>query len=162
MPDVRLAATGMDSCPASDEDTDDELESARRSSDAARTRLLPSTSRQLVRNTKRNIIGYFYIFMSVLVTSRSTVLFSIKVNCILNIVLLIACVFLCVNRQVGQSNRPTFRPGLEGGSSEDEASSGRGGASSSGIGHRRSAEGQVINPPVTGITPIFNVCCVCL
>lgn len=82
-------------------------------------------------------------------------------NCILNIVLLIACVFLCVNRQVGQSNRPTFRPGLEGGSSEDEASSGRGGASSSGIGHRRSAEGQVINPPVTGITPIFNVCCVC-
>ncbi|KAL3981235.1 OTU domain-containing protein 7 [Sarotherodon galilaeus] len=98
MPDVRLAATGMDSCPASDEDTEDELESARRSSDAARTRLLPSTSRQLV----------------------------------------------------GQSNRPTFRPGLEGGSSEDEASSGRGGASSSGIGHRRSAEGQVINPPVTG------------
>lgn len=63
MPDVRLAATGMDSCPASDEDTEDELESARRSSDSARTRLLPSTSRQLVRNTKRNIIGYFYIYM---------------------------------------------------------------------------------------------------
>lgn len=62
MPDVRLAATGMDSCPASDEDTEDELESARRSSDAARTRLLPSTSRQLVRNTKRNIIGYFLHF----------------------------------------------------------------------------------------------------
>ncbi|XP_030605186.1 centrosomal protein of 192 kDa [Archocentrus centrarchus] len=98
MPDVRLAATGMDSCPASDEDTEDELESARRSSNASRTRLLPSTSRQLV----------------------------------------------------GESNRPTFRPGLEGGSSEDEASSGRGGPSSSGIGHRRSAEGQVINPPVTG------------
>lgn len=111
---------------------------------------------------KEILSDIFYIFMCVLVTSRSTVLFSIKVNCILNIVLLIACVFLCVNRQVGQSNRPTFRPGLEGGSSEDEASSGRGGASSSGIGHRRSAEGQVINPPVTGITPIFNVCCVCL
>lgn len=63
MPDVRLAATGMDSCPASDEDTEDELESTRRSSDAARTLLLPSTSRQLVRNTKRNIIGYFYIYM---------------------------------------------------------------------------------------------------
>ncbi|XP_041648930.1 centrosomal protein of 192 kDa isoform X2 [Cheilinus undulatus] len=98
MPDVRLAATGMDSCPASDEDTEDELESARRNSNAARTRLLPSTSRQLV----------------------------------------------------GESNRPSFRPGLEGGSSDDEASSGRGGQSLSGIEHRRSAEGQVINPPVTG------------
>lgn len=50
MPDVRLAATGMDSCPASDEDTEDELESARRTSNAARSHLLPSTSRQLVRN----------------------------------------------------------------------------------------------------------------
>lgn len=49
MPDVRLAATGMDSCPASDEDTEDELEPARRSRDAGRIRLLPSTSRQLVR-----------------------------------------------------------------------------------------------------------------
>ncbi|XP_035528184.1 centrosomal protein of 192 kDa [Morone saxatilis] len=98
MPDVRLAATGMDSCPASDEDTEDELESARRSSNTTRTRLLPSTSRQLV----------------------------------------------------GESNRPSFRPGLEGGSSDDEASSGRGGPSLSGIEHRRSAEGQVINPPVTG------------
>lgn len=49
MPDVRLAATGMDSCPASDEDTEDELESARRTSNAARSHLLPSTSRQLVR-----------------------------------------------------------------------------------------------------------------
>lgn len=52
MPDVRLAATGMDSCPASDEDTEDELESARRMSNAARSHLLPSTSRQLVRNDK--------------------------------------------------------------------------------------------------------------
>ena len=51
MPDVRLAATGMDSCPASDEDTEDELESVRRANNATRTRLLPSTSRQLVRNT---------------------------------------------------------------------------------------------------------------
>ncbi|KAM8869260.1 centrosomal protein of 192 kDa isoform 2-T6 [Spinachia spinachia] len=98
MPDVRLAATGMDSCPASDEDTEDELESITRSSSNTRTRLLPSTSRQLV----------------------------------------------------GESNRPSFRPGLEGGSSDDEASTGRGGPSQSGIGHRRSAEGQVINPPVTG------------
>ncbi|XP_077951721.1 centrosomal protein of 192 kDa isoform X3 [Gasterosteus aculeatus] len=98
MPDVRLAATGMDSCPASDEDTEDELESITRSSSNTRTRLLPSTSRQLV----------------------------------------------------GESNRPSFRPGLEGGSSDDEASSGRGGPSQSGIEHRRSAEGQVINPPVTG------------
>ncbi|XP_028281383.1 centrosomal protein of 192 kDa isoform X2 [Parambassis ranga] len=98
MPDVRLAATGMDSCPASDEDTEDELEPARRSSNAGRARLLPSTSRQLV----------------------------------------------------GESNRPSFRPGLEGGSSDDEASSSRGGPSLSGIEHRLSAEGQVINPPVTG------------
>lgn len=97
MPDVRLAATGMDSCPASDEDTEDELESARRTSNNSRT-LLPSTSRQLV----------------------------------------------------GESHRPSFRPGLEGGSSDDEVSSGRGGPSLSGIEHRRSAEGQVINPPVTG------------
>lgn len=52
--------------------------------------------------------------------------------------------------QVGESNRPSFRPGLEGGSSDDEVSSGRGGPSLSGIEHRRSAEGQVINPPVTG------------
>ncbi|XP_056290775.1 centrosomal protein of 192 kDa isoform X2 [Pseudoliparis swirei] len=98
MPDVRLAATGMDSCPASDEDTEEELESARSDGGGTRTRLLPSTSRQLV----------------------------------------------------GESNRPSFRPGLEGGSSDDEASSGRGGPSLSGIEHRRSAEGQVINPPVTG------------
>ncbi|KAM8735217.1 centrosomal protein of 192 kDa isoform 1-T3 [Acanthopagrus schlegelii] len=98
MPNVRLAATGMDSCPASDEDTEDELESATRTSNATRTRLLPSTSRQLV----------------------------------------------------GESHRPSFRPGLEGGSSDDEASSGRGGSSLSGIEYRRSAEGQVINPPVTG------------
>ncbi|KAK5892959.1 hypothetical protein CesoFtcFv8_013300 [Champsocephalus esox] len=98
MPDVRLAATGMDSCPASDEDTEDELESARRNGNATRTRLLPSTSRQLV----------------------------------------------------GESHRPSFRPGLEGGSSDDEASRGRGGPSPSGIEQRRSAEGQVLNPPVTG------------
>ncbi|XP_071324472.1 centrosomal protein of 192 kDa isoform X3 [Trachinotus anak] len=98
MPDVRLAATGMDSCPASDEDTEDELESARRNTSAVRTRLLPSTSRQLV----------------------------------------------------GESNRPSFRPGLEGGSSDDESFSARSGPSVSGIEHRRSAEGQVINPPVTG------------
>ncbi|KAG5857110.1 hypothetical protein ANANG_G00015080 [Anguilla anguilla] len=49
MPDVRLAATGMDSCPASDEeDTEDELEAARRLGSARPRFLLPSTSRQLV------------------------------------------------------------------------------------------------------------------
>lgn len=52
MPDVRLAATGMDSCPASDEDTEDELESARRNSSSSRVHLLPSTSRQLVREIR--------------------------------------------------------------------------------------------------------------
>ncbi|XP_075896846.1 centrosomal protein of 192 kDa isoform X3 [Nelusetta ayraudi] len=98
MPDVRLAATGMDSCPASDEDTEDELESARRNSSSSRVHLLPSTSRQLV----------------------------------------------------GESNRPSFRPGLEGGSSDDEESIGQRGPSLSGIEHRRSAEGQVINIPVAG------------
>uniref|UniRef100_A0A3B3D6E5 Centrosomal protein 192 n=1 Tax=Oryzias melastigma TaxID=30732 RepID=A0A3B3D6E5_ORYME len=99
MPNVRLAATGMDSCPASDEDTDDddEQKSPRRSS-SSRPRLLPSTSRQLV----------------------------------------------------GESHRPSFRPGLEGGSSDEEASSGRAAPSPSAIEHRRSAEGQVINPPITG------------
>ncbi|XP_019735583.1 centrosomal protein of 192 kDa isoform X1 [Hippocampus comes] len=98
MPVVRLAATGMDSYPASDEDTEDELESARQTSSSTRMKLLPSISRQLV----------------------------------------------------GESTHPSFRPGLEGGSSDDESSSGPGGPSVSGIEHRRSAEGQVINPPVTG------------
>ncbi|XP_061632219.1 centrosomal protein of 192 kDa isoform X9 [Phyllopteryx taeniolatus] len=98
MPVVRLAATGMDSCPASDEDTEDELESARQTSNSTKNKLLPSISRQLV----------------------------------------------------GESNHPSFRPGLEGGSSDDEWSSGLGGPSLSGIEHRRSAEGRVINPPVTG------------
>lgn len=60
MPDVRLAATGMDSCPASDEDTEDELESARRNSNTTRTRMLPSTSRQLVRNSTQHISNRFY------------------------------------------------------------------------------------------------------
>lgn len=59
-------------------------------------------------------------------------------------------VYMYMWLQVGESNRPSFRPGLEGGSSDDEASSSRGGPSLSGIEHRRSAEGQVINPPVTG------------
>lgn len=58
--------------------------------------------------------------------------------------------------QVGESNRPSFRPGLEGGSSDDEASSGRAGLLLSGIEHRRSAEGQVINPPVTGAILSFS------
>lgn len=58
--------------------------------------------------------------------------------------------FACVFLQVGESTHPSFRPGLEGGSSDDESSGGPGGPSVSGIEHRRSAEGQVINPPVTG------------
>uniref|UniRef100_A0A9J8D3K7 Centrosomal protein 192 n=1 Tax=Cyprinus carpio carpio TaxID=630221 RepID=A0A9J8D3K7_CYPCA len=98
MPDVRLAATGMDSCPASDEeDTEDELEA---SQNQGRARfLLPSTSRQ----------------------------------------------------PVGESHRPHFRPGLEGGSSDDELQSGgRNPDTRTGIEHRRSAEGQVINSPITG------------
>uniref|UniRef100_A0A8C2JQY5 Centrosomal protein 192 n=1 Tax=Cyprinus carpio TaxID=7962 RepID=A0A8C2JQY5_CYPCA len=98
MPDVRLAATGMDSCPASDEeDTEDELEAAQ---NRGRARfLLPSTSRQ----------------------------------------------------PVGESHRPHFRPGLEGGSSDDELQmGGRNPDTRTGIEHRRSAEGQVINSPITG------------
>ncbi|XP_036441100.1 LOW QUALITY PROTEIN: centrosomal protein of 192 kDa [Colossoma macropomum] len=98
MPDVRLAATGMDSCPASDEeDTEDELEASQNGSRAKS--LLPSTSRQLV----------------------------------------------------GESHRPHFRPGLEGGSSDDEPQpSTQFSDSRTGIEQRRSAEGQVIDSPVTG------------
>lgn len=51
---------------------------------------------------------------------------------------------------MGESIRPSFRPGLEGGSSDDEDSAGRGGHFLSGIEHRRSAEGQVISSPLTG------------
>lgn len=50
-----------------------------------------------------------------------------------------------MSAQVGES-----RPGLEGGSSDDEDSIGHRGPSLSGIEHRRSAEGQVINIPVAG------------
>ncbi|XP_017329785.2 centrosomal protein of 192 kDa isoform X1 [Ictalurus punctatus] len=97
MPDVRLAATGMDSCPASDEDTEDELEA---SQNRSRTRfLLPSTSRHLV----------------------------------------------------GESHQPHFRPGLVGGSSDDESQTGAQFTDSrTGIEHRCSAEGQVIDLPITG------------
>ncbi|KAJ8291078.1 hypothetical protein GJAV_G00021130 [Gymnothorax javanicus] len=100
MPNVRLAATGMDSCPASDEeDTEDELEAARRLSSTRPRFLLPSASRQLV----------------------------------------------------GESNRPHFRPGLEGGSSDDEPlAAGRSSAANVGMEIRHSAEGRVINPPITG------------
>lgn len=61
MPDVRLAATGMDSCPASDEeDTEDELEALQNRSRARF--LLPSTSRQPVclRLLSAHIINGFY------------------------------------------------------------------------------------------------------
>lgn len=57
--------------------------------------------------------------------------------------------------QVGESNRPSFRPGLEGGSSDDEDSTGRGGQFLSRIEHRRSAEGQVISSPLTGAVKSF-------
>uniref|UniRef100_A0A8B9KIB4 Centrosomal protein 192 n=1 Tax=Astyanax mexicanus TaxID=7994 RepID=A0A8B9KIB4_ASTMX len=98
MPDVRLAATGMDSCPASDEeDTEDELEASQTRSRARF--LLPSTSRQLV----------------------------------------------------GESHRPHFRPGLEGGSSDDETQpDAQFPDSRTSIEHRHSAEGQVIDIPITG------------
>lgn len=128
MPDVRLAATGMDSCPASDEDTEDELESAR-TSNAVRSHLLPSTSRQLVRNENTHPPD------PQLITTLSPVFKSSLSGVVL---------------QVGESNRPSFRPGLEGGSSDDEDSTGRGGHFLSGIEHRRSAEGQVISSPLTG------------
>ncbi|XP_064883352.1 centrosomal protein of 192 kDa-like isoform X2 [Oncorhynchus nerka] len=96
MPDVRLAATGMDSCPGSDEeDTEDELEAARKHTSTRHRLLLSSTSRQLV----------------------------------------------------GESYRPSFRPGLEGGSSDEDVYSGRNPLP--GLEHRYSAEGQVINT-VTG------------
>ncbi|KAI4871290.1 hypothetical protein NFI96_019814 [Prochilodus magdalenae] len=98
MSDVRLAATGMDSCPASDEeDTEDELEASQNRSRARF--LLPSTSRQLV----------------------------------------------------GESHRPHFRPGLEGGSSDDEHQPGtQFSVSRASLEQRRSAEGQVIDCPITG------------
>ncbi|KAL0172730.1 hypothetical protein M9458_033041, partial [Cirrhinus mrigala] len=48
-------------------------------------------------------------------------------------------------------HRPHFRPGLEGGSSDDELQTGgRNPDIRTGIEHRRSAEGQVINSPITG------------
>lgn len=133
MPDVRLAATGMDSCPASDEDTEDELESARRACTAARAHLLPSTSRQLVRNDNAPSLPpdpdpQLLTRLDPVVPSSPTGMFV----------------------QVGESNRPSFRPGLEGGSSDDEDSAGRGAPFLSGIEHRRSAEGQVISSPLTG------------
>ncbi|XP_046702949.1 centrosomal protein of 192 kDa isoform X2 [Silurus meridionalis] len=97
MPDVRLAATGMDSCPASDEDTEDELEASQNRSRARF--LLPSTSRQLV----------------------------------------------------GESNQTHCRPGLEGGSSDDESQPGDQFIDSrTGIEQRCSAEGRVIELPITG------------
>lgn len=62
MPDVRLAATGMDSCPASDEeDTEDELEALQNRSRARF--LLPSTSRQPVclrLLSARNIYAFYF------------------------------------------------------------------------------------------------------
>lgn len=67
MPDVRLAATGMDSCPASDEDTEDELELARRNISTSRVHLLPSTSRQLVRKVKLNCQCFLPVYRLVIV-----------------------------------------------------------------------------------------------
>lgn len=53
--------------------------------------------------------------------------------------------------QVGESNHPSFRPGLEGGSSDEEVSTGPADLSLlPGIEQRRSAEGQVISSPAPG------------
>lgn len=147
MPDVRLAATGMDSCPASDEeDTEDELEA---SQNQGRARfLLPSTSRQPVSLT----VGYFLpLLLSVLFIfarfKHHKLLFCNEVNKFQ--------IFL--HDQVGESHRPHFRPGLEGGSSDDELQSGgRNPDTRTGIEHRRSAEGQVINSPITGKWCLLN------
>ncbi|XP_041101090.1 centrosomal protein of 192 kDa isoform X4 [Polyodon spathula] len=99
IPSIRVAATGMDSCPASDEDTEDELEAVHKKNVLRQRCLLPSTTRQLV----------------------------------------------------GESSNARFRPGLEGGSSDEESCVGvRNASNNSGIEFRRSAEGQVINSPITG------------
>lgn len=62
------------------------------------------------------------------------------------------CFFWLKFIQVGESNQPHFRPGLEGGSSDDESQPGAQFTDSrTGIEHRCSAEGQVIDLPITGI-----------
>ncbi|XP_064409611.1 centrosomal protein of 192 kDa isoform X3 [Latimeria chalumnae] len=54
MPHIRLAATGMDSAPASDEeDTEDELEAVRKENAQREHYLLPSAARQLVGESTR-------------------------------------------------------------------------------------------------------------
>lgn len=61
-------------------------------------------------------------------------------------------VFVFMYIQVGESHRPHFRPGLEGGSSDDESQPGAQFTDPrTGIEHRCSAEGQVIDLPITGI-----------
>lgn len=124
MPDVRLAATGMDSCPASDEDTEDELEA---SQNRGRARfLLPSTSRQPVGN-------FLLVILNV------------------SVIDLLQLILICQRcNQVGESHRPNFRPGLEGGSSDESQTGSRYTDTRTGIEHRRSAEGQVINSPIAG------------
>lgn len=52
--------------------------------------------------------------------------------------------------QVGESHRPHFRPGLEGGSSDESQAGSRRTDTRTSIEHRRSAEGQVINSPIAG------------
>ncbi|XP_067834298.1 centrosomal protein of 192 kDa isoform X2 [Heptranchias perlo] len=97
MPPVRQAATGMDSAPSSDEDTEDELEAVQQQSALQGQLLLCSATRHLL----------------------------------------------------GESNRLSFRPGLEGGSS-DESIGPLDELNDIGFEFRRSAEGQVISSPVVG------------
>lgn len=61
---------------------------------------------------------------------------------------------MCI--QVGESHQPHFRPGLVGGSSDDESQTGAQFTDSrTGIEHRCSAEGQVIDLPITGIQIMY-------
>lgn len=69
------------------------------------------------------------------------------------------CFFWLKFIQVGESNQPHFRPGLEGGSSDDESQPGAQFTDSrTGIEHRCSAEGQVIDLPITGIPDLVLFC----
>lgn len=65
--------------------------------------------------------------------------------------LLCICFFVLKCIQVGESHQPNFRPGLEGGSSDECQPGAQFTDSRTGIEHRCSAEGQVIDQPITGM-----------